>query len=145
LVEDIAMTEPDGIQREPETPTPSPSGLKNSPSATPGQVSVAGPKKCPHCGHSLTSKDVEIGRCWFCEKRLTDPVQPRQPTTPFLATFLLGLVGASLGTVFAFLFLGETVGQASWTVSLCGGIGFATGSAVARLLFGKKADGSVSE
>jgi hypothetical protein len=135
-----AMTGPDGIQRKPPAPTPNPSGIQNVPSSTNGQSSVAELKKCPHCGHSLTSKDVEIGLCWFCEKRMADPVEPTQPTPPYLAMLLLGGVGAILGVAFAVIFLREIAPAGSWTMSLCGGIGYAAGAALARLLFSKESD-----
>src|SRR5690242_20192779 len=105
LVEVLAMTDPEGIQREPTAPTP-----------------TAGPAKCPHCDKSLTQEDVAGGRCWYCGKGLTDPVEPRPPHTPFLAIFLLGFVGAGLGLAAGYLLTGERMGSGSWTVSLCGGI-----------------------
>jgi hypothetical protein len=122
------MTESGGIQREPSAlPPPSP------PDVTVGPL-----QKCPHCGYTLGVNDVASGQCWFCEKRLTDPVKPKRPQTPFLATFLLGLLGAILGFVVGSVLLATKVVEGSWTVSICGGIGFATGSAIARALFSKQ-------
>jgi hypothetical protein len=95
-------------------------------------------KKCPHCDSSLTQQDVAGGRCWYCNKRLTDPVEPRRPQTPYFATFLLGFVGAVVGIVVGYVLLGGKIGEGSWGVSLCGGIGFATGSALARSMFRKQ-------
>jgi hypothetical protein len=95
-------------------------------------------KACPHCNHELTAKDVAGGVCWFCDKRLSDPVVPKPPQPPFLATFLLGLVGASLGIVVGYVLTGDKIGQGSWAVSLCGGIGFAVGCAMARAVFVKQ-------
>jgi hypothetical protein len=69
---------------------------------------------------------------------LADPVEPKRPQTPFLATFLLGFVGAVLGLVVGYALLGDKIGEGSWGVSLCGGIGFATGSAIARSIFRKQ-------
>jgi len=134
----IAMTEPDGIQREQSAPAPKPSGIQAVPSPPNVTPAIGELKNCPHCDSSLAAQDIEVGRCWYCNKRLTDPVEPKQPRTPFLPVFFLGLLGAILGTVFGYFFTGETIGGASWTVSLCGGIGFACGSAAARSLFGKQ-------
>ena len=83
-------------------------------------------------------KDVEDNRCWYCNKRMTDPIEPPQPPRPVVAKFVLGFVGAILGMAVGLLLLGKTAEHGSWTVSLCGGIGFASGSALATLLFGKK-------
>jgi hypothetical protein len=132
------MSEPERFQGEPSVPPPKPSDIQDLPFPQIVQASVVELKKCPHCGHSLTAKDVEGGKCWFCEKKLTDPVEPKKPGTPFYATFLLGLAGAISGMVFGFTFLGEKARPGSWTLSLCGGIGLATGSAIANLLFGKQ-------
>jgi len=133
-----AMTEQNGIQREPAAPAPKPSGIQPAPSPPDVTAPAEELKKCPHCDKSLTATDVVGGRCWYCNKRLTDPVEPKRPQTPFMATFLLGFVGAILGFIVGFVLLGEKIGQGSWTMSLCGGIGFATGSAVARSMFGKQ-------
>jgi hypothetical protein len=132
------MTEPEGIQREPAAHAPKPSGIQSTPSPPDVTPPVVELKKCPHCDKSLTDTDVAGGRCWFCNKRLTDPVEPKRPQTPFLATFLLGLVGATIGIVVGYVVTGAEIGRGSWTVSLCGGIGFATGSALARSIFGKQ-------
>ncbi len=96
----------------------------------------APPQTCPHCGQSLTTTEVEGGQCSYCYKRVTDPVEPKQPRPPFLAVFLLGLLGALAGTASAIFLLGEN--HASWTTSLCGGVGFAIGSAAAKLLFNNR-------
>jgi hypothetical protein len=117
------MAEPEGIQREPSSP----------PGTTVGPV-----QKCPHCGQSLTARDVTHGQCWYCDKRLTDPVVPKPPRTPFLATFFLGLFGAIIGFIIGSVLMATKVVDGSWTVSICGGIGFAAGSAIARTLFTKQ-------
>jgi hypothetical protein len=69
---------------------------------------------------------------------LTDPFIPKSPRTPFIATFLLGLLGAIVGFIIGSVLLGAKIVEGSWTVSICGGIGFATGSAIARALFTKQ-------
>ncbi len=132
------MTEPDGIQRELCVPAPKPSGIQLAPSSPDVTEPIVELKKCPHCDHSLTAEDVAGGRCWYCNKRFTDPVEPKQLRTPFLATFLFGLVGATVGIVVGYVLTAEKIGRGSWTVSLCGGIGCATGSAIARSIFGKQ-------
>src|SRR5262245_56764033 len=132
------MTEPEGNQREPSAQASKPSGIQPTPSPPDLRVPVVERKICPHCNTSLTAEDVAAGRCWYCNKRLTDPVEPKSPQTPFLATFLLGLLGAILGLVIGYVATGEKIGQGSWTVSLCGGIGFAAGSAIARSIFRKQ-------
>ena len=132
------MSEPDGIQKEPSPPARRPSGIQPVPSPPNVAVPAVEFKNCPHCDEPLTAEDVARGQCWFCDKRLTAPVEPKRPQTPFLATFLLGLVGATLGIVVGYMLTRENIGQGSWTVSLCGGIGFATGSAVARSIFDKR-------
>lgn len=101
---------------------------------TPSGTNDSGLAKCPHCDHSLTTKDVKFGRCWFCEKRLTDPVEPRPPRGSFVARMLFGMAGAILGMM-AGVLLNETGLRSSWTVSICAGLGFASGSALARLMF----------
>ena len=116
------MTDPEGIRNEPPPPV-------RAPEATvPAQA-----QKCPHCDHSLTRKDVEIGVCGYCNKRLAEPVQPKQAQAPFLATFLFGFVGGAIGLIVGYCVTDGDGG--SWTASLCGGIGFASGSALARSLF----------
>jgi hypothetical protein len=132
----MAMTEPDGIQREPSAPVPKPSGITTEPS-TPERAAGVELGKCPHCDSPLIAEDVRRGRCWSCDRRLDDPVQPKQPPEPFLAISLLGLFGSALGLAYGRVLLGEPIGRASWTLSLCAGIGFAAGSALARSLFGK--------
>jgi hypothetical protein len=134
------MTDPEGIQREPPDQQPQPSGIQPTPSPD-VPAPAAGPQKCPHCGNPQTRDDVAGGRCWYCDKRLTDPVEakpPRPPRPPFLATFLFGFVGAILGFGVGYVLTQERIGQGSWTVSLCGGIGFATGSAFARSMYRKR-------
>jgi hypothetical protein len=81
---------------------------------------------------------VADGHCWYCNKRLADPVEAKSAQTPFVATFLLGFVGAVLGLVVGYVLLGGKIGEGSWGVSLCAGIGFATGSAIARSIFRKQ-------
>ena len=132
------MADPDGIQKEQLLPELKRSGIQppSSPSDVP--ASVVQLKKCPHCDKSLTTVDVAGGRCWYCNKHLADPVEPKHGQTPFLATFLFGLFGAILGLVLGYMLTGDKIGQDSWTVSLCGGIGFATGSALARTIFHKQ-------
>ena len=132
------MTEPGGIQREPSSQVPGPSGTPSAPSPTDRPAPLVELKKCPHCDKSLAAQDVTAGRCWFCEKKLTDPVQPKQPRAPFVATVLFGFLGAILGMVIGLVLLGEKNGLGSWTVSLCGGLGFAGGSAIARSVFGRR-------
>jgi hypothetical protein len=116
------MTDPEGIQKEPSPPLP------------PSESPAPAVHKCPHCDHTLTRKDVEIGLCWYCNKRLADPIDPHPPArAPFLATFVFGIVGAFIGLMVGYFLTGGERG--SWTTSLCGGIGFASGGALARALF----------
>jgi hypothetical protein len=117
------------------------------PPPTPEEVlaQVAATKKCPRCGHALRTQDIEDGCCWYCEKRFTDPVEPKKPHSPFLAMFFFGVVGAMLGSVFGpllwYVLVGSALEHNSWTRSLCAGIGYATGTGLARLLFGRREQG----
>jgi hypothetical protein len=129
------MAEPDGIQREPSASPPKPLDIQASPEPPDVALKV---HKCPHCDHSLTTKDVALNRCWYCNKRLTDPIEPKQPGTPFLAKFGFGFVGAILGMALGLFFLGNVAERGSWTISLCAGVGYATGTAIAMALFGGK-------
>jgi hypothetical protein len=132
------MTEPEGIQRKPSRQSARSEGIQPAPVPADETTSGRRLEKCPHCDHSLTAQDVAAGRCWFCEKRLSDPVEPKQPRTPFLATFFLGFLGAMIGVVLGYVLTGEELGGGSWTVSLCGGIGLAIGSATARAIYAKR-------
>jgi hypothetical protein len=126
------------MQREPAAQGPSPAGNQpaSSPSVNPAPAEA--PKKCPHCDVTLAAKDVASGRCWFCEKKLTDPVEPKARRAAFLAVFLFGFLGAVLGMVAGLVFLGGKNGLGSWSVSLCGGVGLAAGSTIARSIFGRR-------
>jgi hypothetical protein len=90
---------------------------------------------CPHCGHSLTAKDVEADWCWYCEKKMTRPIEPKPKAPPFIITFLFGFVGAVVGLAFGIAFTGRS---GTWTTSFLGGIGYATGHAIAGFLYRDK-------
>jgi phosphotransacetylase len=93
--------------------------------------------KCPHCGHSLTAKDVQSDRCWYCERSLTNPIEEseKRQVNPFLVV-VFGILGALAGEAFYLVSRG-TLGP-SWTRSLCVGLGFAIGCLIARTLFGDR-------
>jgi hypothetical protein len=123
------MSESNGIQRQPSAPAPA--SIPPSPS-DPVAASLAR-RECPHCHHALTAKDVEDNLCWYCDDSLTGPRKPRPPEAP-LAGCLFGLIGAMVGTAVGLLITGPG-GRGSWTVSICGGIGYGCGSALARAIF----------
>jgi hypothetical protein len=95
--------------------------------------------KCPHCGHSLTTKDVQSDRCWYCERSLTNPIEARslkRQANPFLVV-VFGILGALAGEAF-YLAARGILGPAPWTRSLWAGLGFAIGCLIARTLFGDR-------
>jgi hypothetical protein len=129
--EDVLKTTSERIQATPSI------RLSNS-SVEPPNAAGELPK-CPHCGHSLTAKDVQLDRCWYCEKSLTKPVEAeseKRQANPFLVA-VFGVLGALAGEAFYQASKG-TLGPSPWTRSLWAGIGFAIGCLISRTLFGEK-------
>jgi hypothetical protein len=124
------MSEPEGIQKEPSAlPPPAPSDIA---------IPVRPLEKCPHCGHLLVPEDFTWGQCGICDKRLYDFGQLKQPRSPWLATILFGFLGAIVGYFVGYMLVAAEIVPGSWTMSICGGIGFATGSGITRALFNKQ-------
>jgi len=55
--------------------------------------------KCPHCDHDLVAKDVAANRCWFCEKKLSDPVEPKAKEPAYAAHLGIFQLFAHLGQI----------------------------------------------